>query len=291
MSGSTFDSRVRTLAGILALTLVFVAVAAQGGGDPYLCTCGGSDGGGSEDSLAKYNTTAILDRNASGGPVIAGQYVVGDIMNQVYVNLTNDTSYTVVNADNIAIANVTAKANEIMLQEYDVNALGTWALYKESDWDALGLLADPLLTYEITDGPTDASTGSFVQTVGPASDIVDQVTVCDGEVSRSASVTRTNGTSVNVSVPSSGGHVAIKMTWETYDLKPEGIGVFQMWLGDRKEDRPLGADARATAENMDGVLRTVKELDPGSSVKVNCEARGDGYNSVDSKEVTVNGVD
>lgn len=258
-----------------------------------MCECDGGDGGGDGESMGEANTTVFLDSDADGGPVVAGQYLTSSVMNQVYQGLTNDTAYAVVNPDNVAVANLTAEANHIMLQEFDVDVFGTWALYLEDDWDALGLLADPVLTYEITNGPTDADPGHYARVLGDSKpEVIESVRVCDGTVSNSPSLGEPNGSYVGLDVPDdTGGLVEITMSWEATGLDEEEIAEFHLILTEEETTDPRGADARITTVDLDGTLTARIPLHPDgktgpSEVIAECEVRGPAPRG-DTEDTTV----
>lgn len=247
--------------------------------------------------MGEANTTVVLDSGADGGPVVAGQYVTSSVMNQVYRGLTNGTTYAVVNPDNVAVANLTAEANHIMLQEFDVDVFGTWALYLEDDWDALGILADPVLSYEITNGPTDADPGHYARVLGDSNpDVVDSVRVCHGRVSNTPELEEPNGTVVEVDVPDdTGGLVEITMSWEATGLDGDDIAEFHLILTEERKTNPRGADARITTVDLDGTLTARVPLHPDgttgpSEVIAECEARGADPPDAEDTTVTVDAV-
>lgn len=286
--------KVGILAVALGLAIPAVAVAQLSPDESLDWT---SSGGGDPGNLGDHNTTVVLDADADSGPVVAGQWTLGSTMNQIYRNLTDGTSYSVVNPDDVAVANLTAEDNHIFLQAHDVNVYGTWALFLEEDWTGLGTLADPILTYEITDGEPDSDAGEYARVTHEVPDVGDEVRACDGKVSLRASVDHPNGEDIQVDLPTGGDLIVVNMTYERRGLDDdnEGFAEFQIVLrggdGGASSGKVKGADARVMTTDDSGVLRTAVFLDPNSDdqdeVVAECQALGPTVSDQDAGEVRI----
>lgn len=285
MGSSLPGSILATSAVAAAIVVLLVSMGVQSGlleNQPYLYSGGGSDGDGGEPGLAEINNTVLIDGNATN-PVIAGHYVVGSVINQYFVNLTSNKSYSVVNADDVAIANLTAKGGHIGVYDYDVDSFGTWSLYNETDWDLFGTLADPILSYDITTSALDQENGTFIHVVDgrdPSTEAT--VSACNSTVTdyADAGTART----LYVTVPSDGGRVEVKQEWTTTLDGDTDVAEFNIHMQVRSErtredDVPvLGGMADATTKSESDSNTAITYMEPGSDVygelEAVCRARG-----------------
>lgn len=155
----------KTIAVVLCLA---VASAPIGLGDnvyfPKAPNLSYGGGGGSDDRYTTRNNTIIVD-NTSSDPVVGGSFVLGEVGNIFITNLTNSTTYDLIDPEGTEIGETTAANNEVRYYHVEIDIYGTWEVYVSDALDLLGAEADPVVTFNITEDYGDAEPGTTVEQI------------------------------------------------------------------------------------------------------------------------------